>query len=201
MSRSCVFVDSHFVVVSGGLAPTAGETIDYLDEETLTRRMLDHIREIRGRPEACFDAFGYHNYGFRTGYVTDPADATNCPDGLCFRGVERLHALLANEYGITYPLWTTDSGWMRDFVAGGCGAAAWAPPFSGFAVSDAAQAENLVGAFQYARANWPWLGAMFVANLDYNARPWAPDPCQDADGWFAVKGFPAEAALEAMAKP
>ncbi len=52
-----------------------------------------------------------------------------------------------------------------------------------------------------ARANWPWPGSLFVANLDYNPRPWAPDPCQDADGGFAVKGFPAAVLLEAMPKP
>jgi hypothetical protein len=73
--------------------------------------------------------------------------------------------------------------------------------YNGAQVSDQAQADNLVGAFQHARANWPWLGAMFVANLDYNVRPWATDPCQDPDGWFAVRGYPAEAALESMPKP
>jgi len=40
---------------------------------------------------------------------------------------------------------------------------------------------------------------MFVFNLDYDQRP--QDICQDEQGWFAVKGHAAEAALEAMAKP
>lgn len=52
------------------------------------------------------------------------------------------------------------------------GGAGWVAPYDGAQVSDQAQADYLVGAFQYARANWPWLGAMFVANLDYNVRPW-----------------------------
>ena len=42
---------------------------------------------------------------------------------------------------------------------------------------------------------------MFAANLDYNRRPWVTDSCQDPDGWFAVKDYPAEPALESMPKP
>lgn len=194
-------VDPAYVVVSAGLGMTGGDTPDYLDEVAFTRRTLERIRAQRGSAGACFDALGAHNYGFRTGFGTDPADAAACPDGMCFRGVEQLHSVLAGEFGVSHPVWSTSVGWMRDYSAGGCAAAGWAAPFSGFAVADQAQGDNLVGAFQYARTNWPWLGAMFVANLDYNQRPWAPDPCQDPDGWFAVKGHPAEAALEAMPRP
>jgi hypothetical protein len=39
-----------------------------------------------------------------------------------------------------------------------------------------------------------------VFNLDFNP-PWrSTDPCYDEQGWFAVQGHPAEAALEAMPK-
>ena len=193
-------IDSSYIVVSAGLAPTGGETADYLDEEKFARRMLTKIELLRGRADACFDAFGYQNYGFRAGYATDPGDEANCPSGLCFRGVERVQAVLV-EYSVRWPIWSTGFGWIRDFASGGCGGASWAGSYNGAQVSDQAQADNLVGAFQFARANWPWLGAMFVANLDYNDRPWTPDPCVDPDGWFAVRGYPAESALEAMAKP
>ncbi|MBM2848511.1 MAG: hypothetical protein HW418_1453, partial [Anaerolineales bacterium] len=71
--------------------------------------------------------------------------------------------------------------------------------FAGFQLSDTAQANQLVGAFQYSRANWSWMGAMFVFNLDFTSRPVAL--CEDEQGWFAAKGFPAEAALENMSKP
>lgn len=192
-------VDPGFLVISGGLAMTGGDTPDYQDEETFTRWVLSRVQALRGDPGACFDALGVHNYGFRTGFATDPNDPAACPDGQCFRGAERLAAVL-NEFGAARPIWSTGFGWARDFTAA-CAAAPWAGPFNGFAQSDQAQAENLTGAFAYARANWPWMGAMFVANLDYQLRPWQPDPCADPDGWFGVKGFPAEAALEAMPKP
>lgn len=191
-------VDPAYIVVTGGLASTGGEAVDYLDEERFARRMLARIQQLRGNAAACFDAFGVQNLGFRAAFDADPYDEAVCPSGLCFRGAERLRALLVNEFNVAYPLWSTAFGWMRDFNAGGCGGAAWAPAFSGFARSEQDQAAQLAGAFQYAQANWPWMGAMFVYNLDFNSRPWAPDPCQDPDGWFAVRGFLAEQALESV---
>ena len=76
-------------------------------------------------------------------------------------------------------------------MAGGCGGAPWAPIFAGFPISDQAQADNLVGAFQYARANWPWLGGIFVFNLDFNPPRRSTDPCYDEQGSFAVQGHAA----------
>jgi hypothetical protein len=118
---------------------------------------------------------------------------------MCYRGVEDAWAVL-QENGVGKRIWTTETGWMRDFVAGGCGSAPWAPIFAGFPMSDQAQADNLVGAFKYARANWPWLGAIFVFNLDFNPPRRSLDPCYDEQGWFAVQGHAAETALEAMPK-
>jgi hypothetical protein len=192
--------DPGFIVVSAGLAPTGGssDTTVAMETETFMRLMLNRIRDTHaGDAGACFDVFGYHNYGFRTGYPTDP-NSTDCPADMCFRGAERIFDILLNEYGVVKRLWATEMGWMRDFVAGGCGSASWAPVFAGFQVSNAEQANQLVGAFQYSRANWSWMGAMFVFNLDFNTRP--QGACVDEQGWFAVKGYPAESALENMNK-
>ncbi len=193
--------DPGFIVVSAGLAPTGGisDTTIAMETETFMRRMLDRIRATHaGDAGACFDVFGYHNYGFRTGYATDPNTA-DCPAGMCFRGAERIFDILVNEYGVTKRLWSTETGWMRDFVAGGCGSASWASLFAGFQVSNTEQANQLVGAFQYSRANWSWMGTLFVFNLDFNSR--SQGLCTDEQGWFAVKGYSAEAALENMNKP
>jgi hypothetical protein len=195
--------DPSFIVVSAGLAPTGGAADHTLAMESLAflRAMLDEIRANpigNGDPGGCFDVLGYHNYGFRTGYQTDPRDAA-CPAEMCYRGAEDVWAVLL-QYGITKRIWTTETGWMRDFVAGGCGSTSWAPIFAGFQMSDQAQSDNLVGAFQYARANWPWLGGIFVFNLDFNPPRRSTNPCYDEQGWFAVMGYPAQAALEAMTK-
>lgn len=195
--------DPGFIVVSAGLAPTGGLADPKLGMDSLAflRAMLDEIRAnpiSNGDPGGCFDALAYHNYGFRTGYQTDPRDPA-CPSEMCFRSAEDAWAVLES-YGVYKRIWTTETGWMRDYVAGDCGSAPWAWLFAGFAMTDQAQADNLVGAFQYARANWPWLGGMFVFNLDFNTTLRSTNPCYDEQGWFAVQGHVAEAALEAMAK-
>jgi hypothetical protein len=193
--------DPAFIVVSAGLAPTAGlpDPTQALTDTVFLRRMLSRIAATNnGDAGACFDVLGYHNYGFRAGYATNPASPA-CADRSCFRGVEEIYRILREEFGVRKRIWATEVGWLRDFTAGGCGGAPWAWMFGGWQRSDADQAAQLVGAFQYARANWPWLGAMFVFNLDYNRRP--QDICEDEQGWFAVKGYAAEAALEGMAKP
>jgi hypothetical protein len=195
--------DPSFIVVSAGLAPTGGLADPKLGMDSLAfmRAMLEEIRAnpiSHGDPGGCFDALAYHNYGFRTGFQTDPRDPA-CPSEMCFRSAEDAWAVLES-YGVYKRIWTTETGWMRDYVAGGCGSAPWAWLFAGFALSDQAQADNLVGAFQYARANWPWLGGIFVFNLDFNTPLRSTNPCYDEQGWFAVQGHAAEAALEAMAK-
>jgi hypothetical protein len=195
--------DPAFIVVSAGLAPTGGFADHSVGMESIAymRAMLDAIQAnpiSHGDPGGCFDVFAYHNYGFRVGFQTDPHDPA-CPDDMCFRGVEDAWAVL-QQYGVNKRIWTTETGWMRDYVAGGCGGAPWAPIFAGFPMSDKAQADNLVGAFQYARTNWPWLGGIFVFNLDFNPPRRSTDPCYDEQGWFAVQGHTAETALEAMLK-
>jgi hypothetical protein len=65
-------------------------------------------------------------------------------------------------------------------------------------VSDQKQASNLVGAFTYAEANYPWMGGMFVFNLNFNTAPWFElcDPMR----FYSVEGRPAETALGSMPK-
>lgn len=195
--------DPSFIVVSAGLAPTGGLADPKLGMESLgfMRAMLDEIRAnpiSHGDPGGCFDVFAYHNYGFRAGYATDPHDPA-CPSEMCFRSAEDAWAVL-QAYGVNKRIWSTETGWMRDFVTGGCGSASWAWLFAGFPMSDQAQANNLVGAFQYARANWPWLGGIFVFNLDFNTPFRSTNPCYDEQSWFAVRGHAAERALETMPK-
>lgn len=197
-------VDPNYIVVSGGLAPT-GDIDDpnvAVNETVFLSRMLYYIRETRGHAGACFDVLGYHNYGFRTGYATDPNNFALCPSDMCFRGIEHAWEILYGEYGVSKRIWTTEMGWLRDFMQNNPPCTNLLPVFNGFQNSDQGQADQLVAAFQYARANWPWSGAMFVFNHDFNHRPpWQADPCYDEQGWFAVDGYPAESALENMSKP
>ena len=66
-------------------------------------------------------------------------------------------------------------------------------PFQWVVVSPEAQAANLAGAYQYAAAHYPWMGAMFFFNYSIGLG------C-DQMAFFRVQGRPAEAALTAMDK-
>jgi hypothetical protein len=66
-------------------------------------------------------------------------------------------------------------------------------------VSEQKQADNLVGAYEYATTNYPWMGGMFIFNLNFNIAPWITDPCEQMR-YYAVANRPAEAALTAMPK-
>ena len=60
------------------------------------------------------------------------------------------------------------------------------------------QAENLVGALEYARSHWPWLKAVFVFNLEFSEATWYHD-CEQMR-FYSVKGQPAEPALREAAR-
>ena len=92
-------VDPTAIVVSAGLAPTgrvqgnwnghAGHNGLYQDEREYLREMFD------GGAAACFDALGYHPYGYSADFDAPPDIASgdptqNCANGFCFRGVEKI---------------------------------------------------------------------------------------------------------------
>jgi len=67
--------------------------------------------------------------------------------------------------------------------------------FQWMVVTPEEQANNLVGAFQWAEEHYPWMGAMFVFNYGF----YSDSSCNQM-GFFDIKGRPAEQALAAMAK-
>jgi hypothetical protein len=65
-------------------------------------------------------------------------------------------------------------------------------------VTQQKQASNLAGTFAYAEANYPWMGGMFIFNLNFNAPGWYP-LCEQMR-YYAVDGRLAETALANMPK-
>ncbi|MFZ1395658.1 MAG: hypothetical protein WAS33_02115, partial [Candidatus Promineifilaceae bacterium] len=201
-------VDPAAVVVSAGLAPTgrvpetwnghAGHNGLFQDERIFMQEMLDAMQTINGGP--CFDVFGYHPYGYSADFDAAPdvasADPTqNCANGFCFRGVEKIYAILqANGLG-DKQIFATEFGWIVEPPANCLSSPSW----SGRAwqiVSEPKQADNLVGAYEYATTNYPWLSGMFIFNLNFNVAPWITDQCEQMR-YYAVANRPAEAALTA----
>lgn len=200
--------DPDALVVTAGLAPTGripftweghkgycapGVSwcpVYYQDEREFLREML------RAGAGACFDALGYHPYGFSAPYDAAPGSAACGPNDFCFRSVERIHDILYGEFGLTQPVWPTEFGWIVDPRLVGkreCWNDPSMVPFQWMVVSQEAQATNLVGAYQYAESHYPWMGAMFLFNYGIGGG------C-DQMGFFNIQGRPAEAALAAMSK-
>ena len=198
--------DPAAIIVSAGLAPTGrvqgnwnghpGHNGQYQDE----REYLAEFLAAGG--ENCLDVVGYHPYGFSADYNAEPdipsADPIqNCANGFCFRGAEKLYEVMQANGAGDKKIWATEFGWIIQPPAQCLSDPSWQGRLWQI-VSETKQASNLQGAFQYADANWSWMGAMFVFNLNFNTPGWYP-LCEQMR-YYAVKDRPAEIVLAAMPK-
>ncbi|MCB9421275.1 MAG: hypothetical protein H6667_15845 [Ardenticatenaceae bacterium] len=198
-------IDPNVRVVSAGLAPTGRVTGDweghsghnglYQDEREFLKEL------ITAGGGNCLDGVGYHPYGFSADFDAEPdvnlgESTTNCTNGFCFRGVEKIYEIMqANGLG-DKTVWATEFGWIVEPPSECLADPSWYGRLWQI-VTEQKQADNLVGAFQYATTNWPWMETMIIFNLNFNQ---AGYPTCEQMRYYAVQGRPAEAALSAMPK-
>jgi hypothetical protein len=195
------------IVVSAGLAPTGRVATvsphpdgnDGLKQDE--RKYLQQMLAAGGK--ACLDVVGYHPYGFSADYNADPDmvsndPAQNCDQGFCFRGAEKIYEIMQDNKIGDKKVWATEFGWLTAPSDPNCLKDDSWKGRQWQIVTDDKQAANLVGAYQYADAYWPWMGAMFVFNLDFNqlSNLRACDQMRSYD----LRNKPALAALQAMPK-
>jgi len=160
--------DPDALVISAGIAPTGGDSAGAVDDLAYAQALFqagiaDHI-----------DGYGFHPYGFAYPPEHDPNDPA--ARGLLFRRAEA-HRRLMEAYGAGDKLmWATEFGWLLDPREEGM-ACSW-PELDWQRVPTRRQAEYVVRAFAFARANWPWMGPMFLWNYDFSLAPQHPDPCE-----------------------
>lgn len=202
--------DPTAIVVSAGLAPTGRVPFTwnghkgycapgvgwcpgyYQDEREFLREML------QAGAANCFDALGFHPYGFAAPTTAAPGSPDCGPNDFCFRTVEVIRQIMVGEFGVDKPIWATEFGWLIDPAQVGRPECRNDPSFSGRLwqlVSPQQQADYLVQAYQWAETNWPWMGAMLLFNYGF----YNPGSC-DQMGFYDIKGRPAETALRNMAK-
>jgi hypothetical protein len=198
--------DPAAVVVSAGLAPTGrvtGNWNGHNGHNGLYQDEREYLREFAAAGGGeCTDVIGYHPYGFRADYDAPPDVSSgdpnlNCANGFCFRGAESFYQVMQEEGLGDKMVWATEVGWIVMPPA----ECLSDPSFQGREwqlVSPEKQAGNLAGAFQYADENWPWMGMMFVFNLNFNVAPWYPQ-CEQMR-YYGVQDRPAEDALRDMPK-
>ena len=175
--RAIKAADPNALVVSAGLAPTNQRDDEALDDRIYLERMY------QAGARAYFDVLGAHPYGF----AYPPDDPYGAHDGLNLARLEDLRAIMIRYGDADKPIWATELGWTVEPR----GENAWQ------AVSPEQQAAYLVGAFQRARRDWPWLELVAVWNLGGERHPaWRGYSLLDPEG----RPRPAYHALRRMRK-
>jgi hypothetical protein len=194
------------IIVSGGLAPTGrvpGTWNGHPGHDGQKQDEREFLKEfITAGGGNCLDALGYNALGFRANYDAAPdvnggTPDTDCANGLCFRSVEKAHEIMQSNGLGDKPVWATEVGWLTPPPDACLTDPRW-PSRIWQIVTPQKQADNLVGAFRYARTHWPWMRALFVFNYDFSLVPWY-DQCEQMR-YYSVNQNPAYSALVNMPK-
>ncbi len=171
--------DPRALVVSAGLATTGGSARDL----ALARRLygaievtpdLTFLRNMYNHGALGYlDALGSHPYGGPDAPDTPPGAASG---PIYFRRAEEQRQVML-DYGDESPVWATEFGWVLE-TACYLGEHEW------MEVSEALQAEYLAAAYAYADEQWPWMGPMFLFNLDFGTVLWYAE-C-DPMRWYSI---------------
>ena len=196
--------DPDSIVITAGLAPTGRVTGNwngrlghnglYQDDHEFLREMLD---AVTAKGEPCFDAVGYHNYGFDKAFDVSP----DCENGFCFRGVEKIYDVMVEKGFGDSKVWTTEFGWIvhpNDVGKPDCTQTLIDQGRGWQMVGLQEQSDNIAGAFDYAARNWEWMGGLILFNLNFDQAGYY-SRCEQMR-FYSVQGRPAEIALRDLPK-
>jgi hypothetical protein len=176
--------DPNAIVISAGMAPTT----------ELSQRAVPDTQFIQSMYKAgakpYFDMLGAHGAGYKAPPEMDPGQVAtdpnyynvgdpNCPGDACriycFRHVEDLHQIMVNNGDGNKRVAVLEFGWTRDERTNS--------PYYWHRVADQfVQADYMVRAYQYAKANWqPWIGVMSLIYM-----PDAQWTENDEQYWWSV---------------
>ena len=206
--------DPSAIVLFGGLTPTG------LNDPAVAVNDVEYLRAFYayrdGEGRNYFDVLAAHPGSAAnppdTAYPANPGTGA-CPpkyaaqEGNCwknapdfyFRRVEDQRAVMVAAGDGPKQIWLTEFGW--DSCQGGL------PAPNGYEycalTSEAQQAQYILRAFEIARQEWPWMGAMFLWNLNYAATP-SIQTSDEKYAWSVLRGDwtnrPAFEAIKAMPK-
>lgn len=167
--------DPAAIVISAGLAPTGTQLPLAMPDTDFLQGMYD------AGAAAYFDVLGINAPGYKAPPDTDPtvtADPANGYGGHrwnAFRHVEDIRAIMVANGDEAKQVAILEMGWMREQTH--------FPDYQWHGVTEAQQAEYLVGAYQYAREHWqPWIGLMatiYIADRDWQAQA-------DEQYWWSI---------------
>jgi len=155
--------DPNALVISGAPTPTG------VNDPNIAERDITYLQQMYqyqgGIVKNYFDVLGAHNEPYWNPPDQTVATATNKSyandPSFFFRQVEDYHNLMAQFGDGNKQIWETEIGYDSNPMA--------PAGYNGWTVNEQQQATYLVQLFQYARAHYPWLGAIFVWNLNFQA--------------------------------
>lgn len=171
--------DPEALVVSAGLATTGGTRSELALAQRLygANAVVPDLTFLRGMynhgAKGYFDALGSHPYGGADAPDRSPGESSG---PIYFRRAEEQRQVML-EYGDDSPIWATEFGWVLE-TSCDLGEHEW------MQVSEAQQAEYLAAAYVYADTHWPWMGPMFLFNLDFATVYWY-NWC-DTMRWYSI---------------
>ncbi|HUX87518.1 MAG TPA: beta-galactosidase, partial [Chloroflexota bacterium] len=178
-------VNPETIIVSAPLAPTDDQDVYALDDRIYLAQLYADGLQFSS------DVIGMNAPGF----AYAPGD-TSDPSQFYFTRVAQLHDIMVQNGDTTKQAWVLELGWLRDTSV------ALGPSYIWMEVPEADRAQYLVEAYQLAASEWPWMGVMFVWNLDYAQYV----PASDQKGGYGLLDasgtpLPSYNALAAMPKP
>ena len=172
--------DPQAIVVTAGLATTGPAGMEQppaypqaWSDLLFIQAMYDH------GAKGYFDALGSHPYGFAYPPEQDPWQV----NGLAFRRAEQQRQVMVANGDGDKLIWATEWGWLLDPGSGCYDWGDWSTR-TWQIVSQEQQADYLRRAFLYACRHWPWMGPMFVSNLDFSTVPWYHE-CEPMR-WYSI---------------
>ena len=140
-----------------------------------------------GEVRAYFDVLGTHPYGFNnppeTKYPDNPNMTPNFPfnaslgkrdwynlsNSFYFRRIEEQRAIMEKYGDGRKQMWVTEYGWCSDFRPDGYGECKYN--------TREQQGDYLVRAMKFAKTYYPWMGPMFIWNLNFSTfQEWYTGP-------------------------
>lgn len=181
--RAIKAANPNAVVISAGMAPTGDNSEIAMADDLFYDQMY---QAMGGSSDGYFDALGVHGAGYAAPPELDPAEAASNPQYggyrfFAFRHVEDIRRIM-EKYGDTAKkIVLLEFGWTFDSVNPSY---KWHGADAG--IDMFVQADYLKRAYQYAAANWPWIGlmsALTMPNLDWLADG---NPQDEEQYWWAI---------------
>ena len=129
------------IVVSAGLSPTGTNDGTAIDDIQYLEWLYDNDLDQYS------DAIGAHGPGYGSPPEAERLSNPAFPhDSFYFRRIEQVHDLMVRKGDVNKQVWVLEFGWTTDQVN---------PDRTFYAVTEEQQAQYIVGAYKYAKANWP----------------------------------------------